>query len=94
MPDWLIRADGGTPGKPHLPWVDASASVIASSLLLILMRNSFVDDEGRVVISSTERHRMALVIAAIANRIYTLDDLSEMDLSRFGETLDGGEAKP
>lgn len=94
MTDWYIQADGGSPGKAHLPGVDASASVIASKLILVLMQHSHVDPDGHVIISSTEKHRVALVISAIANRVYTLDDLSEMDLLRFGEAPDSSEAKP
>lgn len=97
MRDWLIEADGDKPGAPALPPVDASASIVASSLLLLLMRTSRTDKHGNVIISSTSRHRMALVISAIANRVYTLNDLCEMDLDRFGEVpashpeINGGE---
>lgn len=85
MIEWLIEADGGKHGKPQLPGVDASAAILGSKLLVLLAKTSSTDPRGNVIISSTAHQRMALVISAIANRIYTLDDLCEMDLETFGD---------
>lgn len=84
MPEirWLIKADMN---NSNLPPVIASASVVASKIIDELMRNGVSFENGEIFISANEKHRLALIIEAIAYRTRGLEDLCDMDLGRFGE---------